>query len=297
DSITTGQQQYRREISGFVNNHRPVPPITSSTPPGRSSITTEQQLISVAQRPSLSKQAPIINNENGEISSPNKRSSIGENILPISPALKPFINKTTDETNIDDNKTRTIPIIHEYRSPTTTLTSRANPSTFYSMNQQIAGIPRLIGSVSLPPTSLSTHFPTSLSSTMIISPLHDRAFFICKELLMTERTYKKDIEVVADNFRRELMLIINEQNDIYLDQDEQQQQQKNLEKDSLLNLSDLLFTHLVPIYNFHVHFLRQLEQRISLWENRSIPGNEYGSGETTHQHIGDLITNLVEILP
>ncbi|CAF2145170.1 unnamed protein product [Rotaria magnacalcarata] len=311
DSITTGQQQYRREISGFVNNHRPVPPITSSTPPGRSSITTEQQLISVAQRPSLSKQAPIINNENGEISSPNKRSSIGENILPISPALKPFINKTTDETNIDDNKTRTIPIIHEYRSPTTTLStiesrtrttnqqspSRANPSTFYSMNQQIAGIPRLIGSVSLPPTSLSTHFPTSLSSTMIISPLHDRAFFICKELLMTERTYKKDIEVVADNFRRELMLIINEQNDIYLDQDEQQQQQKNLEKDSLLNLSDLLFTHLVPIYNFHVHFLRQLEQRISLWENRSIPGNEYGSGETTHQHIGDLITNLVEILP
>ncbi|CAF4812567.1 unnamed protein product, partial [Rotaria socialis] len=56
DSITTGQQQYRREISGFVNNHRPVPPITSSTPPRRSSTTTEQQLISVAQRPSLSKQ-------------------------------------------------------------------------------------------------------------------------------------------------------------------------------------------------------------------------------------------------
>ncbi|CAF4345082.1 unnamed protein product [Rotaria socialis] len=168
------------------------------------------------------------------------------------------------------------------------------------MNQQIAGIPRLIGSVPLPPTSLSTHFPTSVSSTMILSPLHDRAFFICKELLMTERTYKKDIEVVADNFRRELMLIINEQNDTYLDQDEQQQQQqqqKNLEKDSLINLSDLLFTCLVPIYNFHVHFLRQLEQRISIWENRSIPGNEYGNGETTHQHIGDIIANLVEILP
>ncbi|CAF4654823.1 unnamed protein product, partial [Rotaria socialis] len=134
DSITTGQQQYRREISGFVNNHRPVPPITSSTPPRRSSTTTEQQLISVAQRPSLSKQAPIINNDNGEISSSNQRSSIGESILPFSPALKPFINKTTDETNIDDNKTRTIPIIHEYRSPTTTLSTIEYRTT--TTNQQ-----------------------------------------------------------------------------------------------------------------------------------------------------------------
>jgi len=97
---------------------------------------------------------------------------------------------------------------------------------------------------------------------MIISSIHDRAFFICKELLMTERTYKKDIEVIADNFHRELMLIINQQNELHI-QDEESQH--NLENESLINLADLLFTHLIPIYNFHIHFLRQLEQRISIW--------------------------------
>ncbi len=79
---------------------------------------------------------------------------------------------------------------------------------------------------------------------------------------MTERTYKKDIEVIADNFHRELMLIINQQNELHI-QDEESQH--NLENESLINLADLLFTHLIPIYNFHIHFLRQLEQRISIW--------------------------------
>jgi FERM/RhoGEF/pleckstrin domain protein 2 len=97
---------------------------------------------------------------------------------------------------------------------------------------------------------------------MIISSVHDRAFFICKELLMTERTYKKDIEVIADNFRREFLLIINQQNEIHIEGEESQ---PNLENESLMNLADLLFTHLVPIYNFHIYFLRQLEQRISIW--------------------------------
>jgi len=78
---------------------------------------------------------------------------------------------------------------------------------------------------------------------------------------MTERTYKKDIEVIADNFRREIMLVINQQNEIFIEDNEQH----HLENESLTNLSDLLFTHLVPIYNFHSHFLRQLEQRISIW--------------------------------
>ena len=82
---------------------------------------------------------------------------------------------------------------------------------------------------------------------------------------MTERTYKKDIEVIADNFHRELMLVINQQNVIRTVDDDQQQQLYHSENDSLINLSDLLFTHLIPIYNFHIHFLRQLEQRISMW--------------------------------
>jgi len=94
---------------------------------------------------------------------------------------------------------------------------------------------------------------------MIIPSIHDRSFFICKEFLMTERTYKKDIGVIAENFRRELMLAINQHQDLYMDEE------YNFENETLIHLSDVLFTHLLPIYNFHIHFLRQLEQRISIW--------------------------------
>jgi hypothetical protein len=119
----------------------------------------------------------------------------------------------------------------------------------------------LIGTV--PPSTASMIFPTSVSSTMIISSVHDRAFFICKELLMTERTYKKDIEVIADNFHRELMLVISQHNEIHLTTEEESS--INPENESLINLESLLCTHLIPIYKFHLNFLRQLEQRISIW--------------------------------
>ena len=76
---------------------------------------------------------------------------------------------------------------------------------------------------------------------------------------MTERTYKKDLEVIAKNFRQELMLIVNQQEDLYFDDKD------HFENETLIHLSDVLFTHLLPIYNFHLHFLRQLEQRISIW--------------------------------
>lgn len=94
---------------------------------------------------------------------------------------------------------------------------------------------------------------------MIISPIHDRSFYICKELLMTERTYRKDIEVIAENFRREIMLVINQQQELYMDEE------YNFENETIIRLSDVLFTHLLPIYKFHLHFLRQLEQRMTIW--------------------------------
>lgn len=77
---------------------------------------------------------------------------------------------------------------------------------------------------------------------------------------MTERTYKKDIEVVAEHFRRELITMINQQIEHY-----NEEEQFNQEIESLKELADLLFTDLVPIYHFHTQFLRQLEQRMSIW--------------------------------
>jgi hypothetical protein len=69
-STSTSAQQ-RRQISGYVNNHRPVPPIISATPPRRSS-TSEQQLTSAVQRLSLTKVTAMINNDNRDVQSPTK---------------------------------------------------------------------------------------------------------------------------------------------------------------------------------------------------------------------------------
>jgi hypothetical protein len=55
------------------------------------------------------------------------------------------------------------------------------------------------------------------------------------------------------------MLIINQQQNLYIDEE------YNFENETLINLSDVLFTHLLPIYNFHKYFLRQLEQRMTVW--------------------------------
>ncbi|CAF0775519.1 unnamed protein product, partial [Adineta ricciae] len=301
DSPTTSNfQQNRRLISGAVNSHRSVQPLTSNTPPRRSS-NSEQQILSAAQRLSLGKPTTIMNNEHADIQSPTRTCVMDENSFSLSP---PSAQNQAEDAIIDESKTRTIPIIHEYRSPKVSMSaiesrtkirqqqspSRSIPSASYQVSPPLSGIPRLIGTV--PPTSLSSvTLPTSVSSTMIIPSNHDRSFFICKELLMTERTYKKDMEVIAENFRRELLLAINHHQDLYMNDE------YNFENETLIHLSDVLFTHLLPIYTFHLHFLRQLEQRISIWESRSIPGNECLYTDKLSQQIGDLIMNLIEILP
>ncbi|CAF2740586.1 unnamed protein product [Rotaria sp. Silwood2] len=316
-STSTSLQQHRHQISGFVNNHRLVPAVTSSIPPQKSSLN-EQQLVSPTQRPSLGKPTTMINN-NTDIQSPTKTSSMEENMFPSLPSphisIQPM--SKTEESVIDNTKTRIIPIFHEHRSPSIPIntiesrptimnqqsrmynlnnkinillnTSRIITSTSYSMSPPLAGIPRIIGHV--PPSSSSIILPTTVSSTMTISPIHDRSFYICKELLTTERTYRKDLEVIAENFRRELMVAINPQQDLFMDEE------YNFENETLIHLSDILFIHLLPIYKFHIHFLRQLEHRIAIWETRSIPGNEFMNVEKTIPQIGDLIMNLIEILP
>ena len=68
---TTNSTHHRRQITGYVNNHRPVPPMTTATPPRRSSIN-EQPVTSAAHRLSLSKKITTMNNETTEIQSPTK---------------------------------------------------------------------------------------------------------------------------------------------------------------------------------------------------------------------------------
>ncbi|XP_026160751.1 FERM, ARHGEF and pleckstrin domain-containing protein 2 isoform X2 [Mastacembelus armatus] len=97
---------------------------------------------------------------------------------------------------------------------------------------------------------LSERFPT------------DKAYFIAKEILTTERTYLKDLEVITVWFRSAVI------------------------KDNAMpeGLMTLLFSNIDPIYEFHRGFLKELDQRLALWEGRS---NAHVKGD--YQRIGDVM--------
>ncbi|XP_076026227.1 FERM, ARHGEF and pleckstrin domain-containing protein 1-like [Genypterus blacodes] len=99
----------------------------------------------------------------------------------------------------------------------------------------------------------------------------DRAYFIAKELLTTERTYLKDLEVVTVSF------------------------QGAVGKDEATpdSLKNTVFSTFEPLHKFHTGFLREVEQRLALWEGRS---NAHIKGD--YQRIGDvLLKNLQGLKP
>ncbi|KAM4608326.1 FERM, ARHGEF and pleckstrin domain-containing protein 1 [Polymixia lowei] len=99
----------------------------------------------------------------------------------------------------------------------------------------------------------------------------DRAYFIAKELLTTERTYLKDLEVVTVSF------------------------QDAVGKDEATpeSLKNTIFSNFDPLYKFHTGFLREVEQRLALWEGRS---NAHIKGD--YQRIGDvMLKNLQGLKP
>uniref|UniRef100_A0A3B4T9Q9 FERM, ARHGEF and pleckstrin domain-containing protein 1 n=1 Tax=Seriola dumerili TaxID=41447 RepID=A0A3B4T9Q9_SERDU len=98
----------------------------------------------------------------------------------------------------------------------------------------------------------------------------DRAYFIAKELLTTERTYLKDLEVIT-SFQSAV------------GQDE-------ATPDSLKNT---ILSTFEPLHKFHTGFLREVEQRLALWEGRS---NAHIKGD--YQRIGDvMLKNLQGLKP
>ncbi|XP_071331043.1 FERM, ARHGEF and pleckstrin domain-containing protein 1-like [Trachinotus anak] len=99
----------------------------------------------------------------------------------------------------------------------------------------------------------------------------DRAYFIAKELLTTERTYLKDLEVITVSFQSAV------------GQDE-------ATPDSLKNT---ILSTFEPLHKFHTGFLREVEQRLALWEGRS---NAHIKGD--YQRIGDvMLKNLQGLKP
>ncbi|XP_045337978.1 FERM, ARHGEF and pleckstrin domain-containing protein 2 isoform X4 [Leopardus geoffroyi] len=90
----------------------------------------------------------------------------------------------------------------------------------------------------------------------------DEAYFIAKEILATERTYLKDLEVLTVWFRSAVV-----------------------KEDAMpADLMTLLFSNIDPIYEFHRGFLREVEQRLALWEGSSRAHSTGG-----HRRIGDIL--------
>ncbi|XP_035878514.1 FERM, ARHGEF and pleckstrin domain-containing protein 2 [Phyllostomus discolor] len=93
-------------------------------------------------------------------------------------------------------------------------------------------------------------------------PGADEAYFIAKEILATERTYLKDLEVITVWFRSAVV-----------------------KEDAMpAALMTLLFSNVDPIYEFHRGFLREVEQRLALWEG---PSSAFATGD--NQRIGDVL--------
>uniref|UniRef100_A0A8C2Y774 FERM, ARHGEF and pleckstrin domain-containing protein 2 n=1 Tax=Coturnix japonica TaxID=93934 RepID=A0A8C2Y774_COTJA len=120
---------------------------------------------------------------------------------------------------------------------------------------------------------------TPYESTYVVLPIDyfvlfqryptDKAYFIAKEILATERTYLKDLEVITVWFRSAVI------------------------KESAMpeGLMTLLFSNIDPIYEFHRGFLKEIEQRLSLWEGKT---NAHVKGD--YQRIGDVMLRNMRTL-
>ncbi|CAL8307391.1 unnamed protein product [Merluccius merluccius] len=95
----------------------------------------------------------------------------------------------------------------------------------------------------------------------------DKAYFLAKELLTTERTYLKDLHVVTTSF------------------------QEVVGKEEVLpeNVRNLLAANYEPLLTFHQGFLREVEQRLAQWSGRS---NAHIKGD--YQRIGDILLKNIQ---
>uniref|UniRef100_A0A2I3NGX3 FERM, ARHGEF and pleckstrin domain-containing protein 1 n=1 Tax=Papio anubis TaxID=9555 RepID=A0A2I3NGX3_PAPAN len=94
----------------------------------------------------------------------------------------------------------------------------------------------------------------------------DKAYFIAKEVSTTERTYLKDLEVITSWF------------------------QSTVSKEDAMpeTLKSLIFPNFEPLHKFHTNFLKEVEQRLALWEGRS------NAQIRDYQRIGDVMLKNIQ---
>uniref|UniRef100_A0A8K9XDX8 FERM, ARHGEF and pleckstrin domain-containing protein 1 n=1 Tax=Oncorhynchus mykiss TaxID=8022 RepID=A0A8K9XDX8_ONCMY len=92
----------------------------------------------------------------------------------------------------------------------------------------------------------------------------DKAYFIAKELLTTERTFQKDLAVIT--------VAVLGKEDILPD-----------------SVRTLINTNYDPVYQLHQAFLKEVEQRLQQWEGRS---NAHIKGD--YQRVGDVMLKNIQ---
>uniref|UniRef100_A0A671XW02 FERM, ARHGEF and pleckstrin domain-containing protein 1 n=1 Tax=Sparus aurata TaxID=8175 RepID=A0A671XW02_SPAAU len=97
----------------------------------------------------------------------------------------------------------------------------------------------------------------------------DKAYFIAKELLTTERTYLKDLQVITESFHG-----VAEKDEAFPE-----------------SVKNLISTSYDPLYKFHQGFLKEVEQRLAQWEGRS---NAHIKGD--YQRIGDILLKNIQVV-
>ncbi|XP_068165069.1 FERM, ARHGEF and pleckstrin domain-containing protein 1-like isoform X2 [Antennarius striatus] len=95
----------------------------------------------------------------------------------------------------------------------------------------------------------------------------DKAYFIAKELLTTERTYLKDLQVVTESFQG------------FVGKGEGFPE----------SVTTLISSSYDPVHKFHQGFLKEVEQRLAQWEGRS---NAHIKGD--YQRIGDVLLKNIQ---
>ncbi|OPJ67260.1 hypothetical protein AV530_013960 [Patagioenas fasciata monilis] len=110
----------------------------------------------------------------------------------------------------------------------------------------------------------------------------DKAYFIAKEILATERTYLKDLEVITVGKQR-----------CNISCGSRSWFRSAVIKENAMpeGLMTLLFSNIDPIYEFHRGFLKEIEQRLALWEGKT---NAHVKGD--YQRIGDVMLRNMRTL-
>ncbi|KFV49157.1 FERM, RhoGEF and pleckstrin domain-containing protein 2, partial [Tyto alba] len=183
----------------------------------------------------------------------------------------------------------------EEQQPLLPAVNQKAPHSFSSSTHALLDHPQLSSLILKSPRGLNPTFQVNLNtagqgSSPLLSPVlsdaggarveeddetkrkrypTDKAYFIAKEILATERTYLKDLEVITVWFRSAVI-------------------KENAMPEGLMTL---LFSNIDPLYEFHRGFLKEIEQRLSLWEGKT---NAHMKGD--YQRIGDVMLRNMRTL-